>query len=109
MATKRSFEHYIRPDDRVDIELAIDRGRVTDLTVNLRSRIDDRWVEVARYDTAHGHLHLHRFWRPEDDRIETLEDPDDPQGTDDTALGRAEQDLLDNWRTYRRRMEANLG
>lgn len=108
MATRRAFEHYITPDDRIDLELSIDAGQVVGFTANYRARIEGRWVEVVRYDTAHGHLHIHRFWREEGAQIEDLEDetePGDPYGAE---LDRAEADLVAHWRVYRRRMEETL-
>lgn len=108
MSRSRAFEHYITPDDRIDIELIVDQGAVVDFTANYRARIGGRWVEVVRYDTAHGHLHVHRFWRPEPDRIDTLEPPDNPADDYSAALDRAEEDLVENWRAYRNLMEDHL-
>lgn len=108
MATKRFFEHDISPDDRIDMELEVDAGDVVGFTANDRARIGGRWVEVVRYDTAHGHLHLHRFWRPEESQIETLEDPGSPKGIYNAELDQAEADLVENWQTYRHRMEESL-
>lgn len=109
MASKRSFEHYITPTDRIDVELEANQGDITAFTVNYRARIRDRWVDVVRYDTAHDHLHLHRCWREEGNRIESLEDPDDPKRTYNAELSQAEADLLENWSRYRRLMEESLG
>lgn len=108
MATKRAFEHYISPDDRIDIAFEVDQGDIVGFTVNYRARIGGRWVEVVRYDTAYGYLHMHRFWRDEEHQIEDLDDASDPKGVYNAELDQAEEDLVNNWRTYRRRMEANL-
>ena len=35
----------------------LDRGRVTEFTVQLECWIESRWRPVARYDTAHGTPH----------------------------------------------------
>lgn len=102
------FEQYITGDDRLDIEIEVEAGKVLGFTVNYRARIDGRWEEVVRYDTAHGHLHVHRFWRPEGEQVEALDDPNDPKGVYNADLDAAEEDLVENWRTYRRRMERNL-
>lgn len=107
MATKRVFEHYITPDDRIDVELEVDAGDVVAFTANYRARIRGEWVEVVRYDTAHGHLHIQRFWH-DDDRIENVEDPSQPKGVYSAELDAAEEDLVQNWRSYRQRMEESL-
>lgn len=108
MATKRAFEHYITPDDRIDVELEVHAGDVVTFTVNYRARIRGKWTEVVRYDTAHGHLHIHRFWRDEQGQIENLDDPGQPKGVYNAELDAAEEDLVENWRTYRQRMEEGL-
>ncbi len=108
MSTKREFEHYISPDDRVDIAIDVEAGTVRSFTANYRARFGERWVEVARYDTAHGHLHIHRFWREPEDQIEELEPPGNPKRAYGSDLDRAEEDLTANWRTYRRRMKEAL-
>lgn len=108
MATKRAFEHYITPEDRIGVEIEVHAGDVVAFTVNYRARIRGRWVQVVRYDTAHGHLHVHRFWRDEDDQIENLDDPTRPKGVYNAELDAAEEDLVKHWPTYRRRMEESL-
>ncbi len=30
--------------------------------VNLSCRVGEEYHEVIRYDTAHGYVHVHRFW-----------------------------------------------
>lgn len=108
MATKRAFEHYITPADRIDVELEVHAGDVVAFTANYRARIAGRWLEVVRYDTAHGHLHIHRFWREAGDRIENIDDPSQPKGVYNAELDAAEDDLVQNWRTYRQQMEEGL-
>lgn len=106
----RAFEHYVTPDDRVDIRVKVESGDVVDFSANYRARIDDEWVEVVRYDTAHGHLHLHRFWRPEEDEVETLDARSRDGATEDYGpeLEEAEEDLVENWRSYRKQMEDHV-
>ena len=47
---------------RIDVILQVEAGRVLGFSVNLSVRIDDDYHDVIRYDTAHGYLHVHRFW-----------------------------------------------
>lgn len=83
--------------------MEIDAGTILNFSVNYRAQIGGEWVEVVRYDTAHGHLHVHRNWK-EGDAITPLEDPEDPDPPYNEAFTKAEQDLKANWRTYRRKM-----
>ena len=47
----------MKSGDAVRIGFDLDRGRVTDFTVQLECWIDGGWRPVVRYDTAHGHAH----------------------------------------------------
>ena len=108
MAIVKSFVVPLTLHDVLDFELRYTRGRVVAFAVNYRALIDGDWVEVVRYDTAHGAAHVHRFWRPPGRRIEAL--PDHVATGPDLASGlaHAERDLRQNWRKYRRRMEEVL-
>ncbi len=108
MSSEREYEHYITPHDRVDITVDVEHGTVVDFTANYRARIQGQWIEVLRYDTAHGHLHVHRFWRDPPHQIEELEDPSNPKGRYGLDLTQAEKDLVENWRSYRSLMETRI-
>ena len=47
---------------RVDVVLRVEAGAVIGFSINLSVWIDDDYHDVIRYDTAHGYLHVHRFW-----------------------------------------------
>jgi hypothetical protein len=53
--------------------------------------------EVIKYDTAHGHCHMHRFYRTLDDRGEKLEGKSISQ----TAFDECRKDINKNWRKYK--------
>ncbi|HUG61892.1 MAG TPA: hypothetical protein VMP03_08600 [Methylomirabilota bacterium] len=61
MAGRKQYarEYLKRTEDGDTIRVAfdLDRGRVTDFTVQLECWIDERWRPVARYDSAHGQAH----------------------------------------------------
>jgi hypothetical protein len=89
----------------LDVTMEIDDGHVVAFSVNYRARIREEWVEVVRYDTAHGHLHVHENWKAGEDAITSLEDEDDPDPPYNDALTYAEEDLKANWQEYREKME----
>jgi len=47
---------------RIDVILKVEAGTVVAFSVNLSYWEDDAHYDVIRYDTAHGYIHLHRFW-----------------------------------------------
>ncbi|MFQ5796687.1 MAG: hypothetical protein ACE5JP_16790, partial [Candidatus Bipolaricaulia bacterium] len=53
--------------DRLDVTLIFGRedGKkvITSFAVSYSTKIEEEWHEVIRYDTAHGFLHVQRFWR----------------------------------------------
>lgn len=83
-------------------------GALVGFTANYRARTGGRWVEVVRYDTDHGHLHLHRFWRTGTHEVEELEAPGHPTDDYTDDLEEAERDLVENRRRYREKMEDHL-
>jgi hypothetical protein len=57
--TERHTE-FLSADDIIDVRRDLDGKDMTGFSLNLRSFIDGRWVELARFATDHGRLHLHR-------------------------------------------------
>ena len=54
--------------------------------------------EVIKYDTTHGHCHVHRFYRTLDDKGEKLKGKSISQAT----FNECRQDLKENWEKYKR-------
>ena len=88
----------------IDWEVHKDNGDVQFFSINYCAEINGRPVEVCRYDTCHGYLHVHRFWKPLDEQTEELEDRKNPFPSYREAFARAAEDLKENWETYRKRM-----
>lgn len=76
-------------------------GLLAEVSVTYRAWIQDRWIEVARYDNAHGLAHRHRFWA--DPATSALRRAMKPA----QLLDFAEAEPKQNWPTYRRRMEGH--
>ncbi len=108
MSSKKEFQHYITNEDRIDMEFTLQRGTVVGFAVNYRAQIQGKWHEVYRYDTEHGTLHVHRFWRKPGAQKEDLKQPVVAAKDYGVALTTAEEDIKANWQTYRKRMEATV-
>ena len=91
-------------DDFLDVRLLVERGAVVGFILNYTAVIEGEEVVVCRYDTCHGHLHLHRSWI-RDGAPKDLEDPRAGKSTNNEKAKAAEADLRANWREYRARME----
>jgi hypothetical protein len=97
MSRIRYFVH-LSPEDRIRVDFETERGKVTILhVVQYETAKEGEWYPVARYDTAHGYVHL---------------DLETPTGKIKyrmsvqnwgEALTVAIEDLKANWNTYKRR------
>ena len=87
----------LTPDDLITMEIGRMANTVVDVSFNYRARIRGAWVEVARFDNAHGAPHLHRFWVP-DTRLLHFRSLA-------AFASHAQNDLIANWAKYRRLME----
>lgn len=58
-------EHPIIFDDenRLLVRLAWDGAQLADFCLALQTRIEGKWLDVVRYDCAHGTVHAHYFRR----------------------------------------------
>lgn len=91
-------------EDVAVLRLVVDRGKVTRFAIHYRALIRGTEVDVVRYDTCHGHLHVHRMWLDPPNDVVALEKPGTT--TDYTrAVEDAKRDLLTNWKAYRAQME----
>ncbi|MBI4393314.1 MAG: hypothetical protein HY556_05890 [Euryarchaeota archaeon] len=103
----KRYEVDLSLDDVIDVAIRTQRGRVLSFALNYRARIGGAWHEVARYDTCHGYVHLHRAWLPEQDRVTTM--AREKRSTRlKVALQEARSDILENWTIFRERVEAAL-
>lgn len=75
----------------------LDRGRVTEFTVQYEVWREDRWLPVVRYDSAHGQPHRDTLDRT--GRV-IAKDWLPPNMTTNTAMQYAIRDVKANWRTY---------
>lgn len=102
MRTKRWHTYLEGVDDVLDWEVRRERGRIVSFTINYRTRIEERWVEVCRYDTCHGYRHLHRFWKEDPAQVQSFPHQKVPAHRYHAAFRMARDDLAANWERYRR-------
>ncbi len=89
----------------IDWEVRKNGSEVEFFSINYCAEIDGMPVEICRYDTCHGFLHVHRFWKPLRQQTQDLEDPTAPFPSYREAFALAASDLKKNWKTYRNRMK----
>lgn len=89
--------------DEVVVDLSFGApGTLTEASVHYRAWMGEEWVQVARYDNAHGVPHRHRFWLGDSER------PLTPRPTPSAMVEMAKADFKQNWPRYRRLMGALL-
>ena len=74
------------------------KGEIISFVIQLEVFVDDKWLPVVRYDTAHGYAHKHLFhYRGEPEQI--------PLFTCNCteALDFADADIKTGWEFYRER------
>jgi hypothetical protein len=103
MADEVSWREQLSEEDFLDITITRDEGRIIGFVLNYAAVIDGDIIEICRYDTCHGHLHVHRRWLA-DDSPRDLENPKRPGRSYLDRLEARHADLHQNWRAYRARM-----
>ena len=89
---------HLTPEDRIRVDFETDRGSVTALhIVQYETQKSDKWYPVARYDTAHGFVHLDL--ETPTGKVKYRMASQDLGG----ALTVALEDLKANWNIYARR------
>jgi len=46
----------------LDVKIEVEGSEIKNFSLNVRCRIDHKWYEIYRVDTAHGYLHEQRYW-----------------------------------------------
>jgi hypothetical protein len=95
MIRSTTFKLTFTWEDEVDVAIKKDDGRIRSFSVNYRTKIDDRWHDVIRYDTAHGRTHVHKFWTSP--KMIPLRECTDMKA----AIIEATKDIKSNWMIYK--------
>lgn len=98
---KKDVWHLVFGDARIDVVLKKEKGKVVGFSLNLSVIREGERHDVVRWDTAHGFLHKHEFWRTKravkEERYEFT-----PL---DVAFRHVYDDLKSNWKEYVKRWE----
>jgi len=97
MIRTTAFKLAFTWEDEVDVTIRKEDGRIKEFGVNYRAKIGDKWHNVIRYDTAHGMIHVHKFWASP--KIIPLRAR--TAAGMKTAVIEAVKDIKSNWKTYR--------
>lgn len=101
MRVKRWRTYLETIEDVLDWEVRRERNLVTHFSINYRTFRSGRWLEVCRYDTCHGYLHIHRQWRKPSEQAQDLTAKRIGVGNYHMALAAASRDLENNWKRYK--------
>ena len=94
------FRRFFDNDNALRVRFDVDHGEVLSFVVQLESWIDSKWIATVRYDTAHGFAHRDKMHsRKETEKVEI------PVRNYKEGLNFAIDDMVANWRDYRRRYE----
>jgi len=97
MGTKEFFnyldKHY---KERLRIKVILKKGKVADILVQYESLINGKWMQIVRYDCAHGFFHRDIIYPNGEQEKQAIEFDDL-----NSALTYAEQDLKDHWGIYK--------
>ena len=58
----KKFRIPLSSDTILDVKIEVERGEIQEFALNLRCKIDNKWREIYRIDTAHGYLHEQKYW-----------------------------------------------
>lgn len=99
---RKKLWHLVFNHARIDVMMGIDKGKIVRMSINLALLEDDKKYDVVRWDTAHGYLHKHEFWRSEkSEKVETNKPLDE-------IFRKVYGDLKVNWKEYTEKMKRKL-
>lgn len=96
--TKKTYIFMLSDMDRKRHEHLVDKGKVVGFVVQYELLLEDKWMPVVRYDTAHGYAHKDLI-NPDGSKEKIF------MGVVDLneALTLADNDINENWERYKER------
>jgi len=88
---------------RIDVTLIIERGKIVAFSLNLSIEENGEKHDVVRWDTAHGYLHKHEFWRT----TKTIKEKYFEKLPLDKIFVEVYRDLLKNWEKYVKKIKGD--
>jgi len=93
---KKSYVFLLTDRDRKRHEHIREKGEVIEFVVQYETKVNDKWMPVVRFDTAHGYAH------------KDLINPDSTKQkifmgdvSYNELLTKADQDINENWQRYK--------
>lgn len=80
---------------RIDVTLIVEKGKMVGFSLNLSIEEGEK-KDVIRWDTAHGYLHKHEFWRT----AKTIKERKYENVPLDVVFKDVYIDLIKNWKKY---------
>jgi hypothetical protein len=89
---------WLSPEDEIltKTEFEEKTKKIISFCVLQVSLIENKTYEIIKFDTAHGFVHVHRFYQRLNHEGEALQKEISPQ-----TLEECKKDIKDNWRKYR--------
>lgn len=81
---------------RIDVSLIIEKGKIMAFSLNLSFEKEGEKYDIVRWDTAHGYLHKHEFWRT----TKTIKEKYFEKVSLDKIFVEIYKNLLKNWESY---------
>lgn len=104
MTRTKSYLYMLTENDRKRHEHLTEEGTVVSFVVQYEVRIDDKWMPIVRYDTAHGFAHKDLL-NPDGSKEKIILGDADLGD----ALTLADKDINENWQTYKNRYLRRMG
>lgn len=93
---KKTYIFMISDIDRKRHEHITEKGKVVGFVVQYETRLDNLWIPIDRYDTAHGYAHKD-LMNPDGGKDKVFLGIADLN----SALTIADQDINENWERYK--------
>jgi len=100
---EKTYLRRLGADNRMRVRFTTEKGNVTHFVVQYETLIENKWVAITRYDTAHGFAHqdtMHPDGSHDKKRLPFL--------SNRQALTAAISDIALHWATYRERYQKEV-
>ena len=104
MSKKRRHQIQLTLEDILEVHLELEGTDLVNFSIQYKAFIKGEWRQVIRYDTAHGHLHVHKAWKG--GKGEPL--PQLHGIPYKASLPWVKNDLKENWERYRKKVEETI-
>lgn len=100
---RSKFDIAVTDRLQLHVDIAYEKGQIVDFGLNLNGFVNEEWVDLVRYDNAHGPNHRHICYPDEEDQI-----ADFRAAAIHTFVAQAQADLLASAELYLDEYERRL-